>query len=194
MNTQAERINFVLSLEKTKSTWRKKHSSAEFKAASDLNNELFGIHLNKSKKCKCVEDLFFMLSRLNVEKLNLINQIKMNKFILKKGKVIMLHAMTTILTEKNMTDEKAIELLKSHKGHIKNFEKFPEDWESIVFGTAKPAAKKEEPKKEEHKEEVKKEEIPVVVSKTEIKNRAKAVGLPKNATLQEVIAAETKKK
>lgn len=173
MNTQSERIKFVLSLEKTKSVWRKKHSSAEFKAASDLNFELFGMHLNKSKKCKCVDDLFFLLQRLNVEKLNLINQIKMSKFILKKGKVIMIHAMSTALTEKNMTDEKAIELLKIHKGHIKNFESYPEDWESIVFGV-----------------EGKKEEIPVVVSKTELKKRAKLVGLGNSATLEEVLAAE----
>ena len=134
MESQLERIKYVLSLEGTKKNWRKKHSSVEFQKASQLNRELFGMPLNKVAKCKCIEDMFFMLHRLNVEKLQTINKIKMNQFKLKKGKLITLHGMATAYTEHNMTDEKAISLLKISKGHIKSFEEYPSNWESLVFG------------------------------------------------------------
>lgn len=168
MDTQAERIKYVLSLEKSKGQWRKKFGSKEFMAASALNQELFGIPLNKSRKCQCIEDMFFLLNRMDTAKLNQINTIKMSRFKLKKGKVIMVHGLTTALTSANMTDEKAIELLKKHKGHIKNFESFPPDWEQIVFNNTPPH----------------------VPTKSEIKARAKEAGLPANSTLEQVEAKE----
>lgn len=171
MESQLERIKYVLSLEGTKKNWRKKHSSVEFQKASQLNRELFGMPLNKVAKCKCIEDMFFMLHRLNVEKLQTINKIKMNQFKLKKGKLITLHGMATAYTEHNMTDEKAILLLKISKGHIKSFEEYPSNWESLVFGAVK---KTEAPVlKAEVKAEAKEEISPLPKEEKKIESEAK---------------------
>ena len=90
----------------------------------------------------------------------------------------MMHSLSTSLTEKNMTDDLAIEVLKVSKGHIKSFESYPENWESLVNGTA-PVA-----------EAINDEDVPVVWSKTMLKKRAKQVGLSADATQEEVLAAE----
>ncbi|CAB4152510.1 hypothetical protein UFOVP606_13 [uncultured Caudovirales phage] len=172
MTTQ-DRIAEVLSYEKTKANWRTKHDSLEFIAASNLNNELFGLPLNKAKKCKCLEDLFFMIARMNSKTIRQINTKKMAQFKLKKDKLITLHGMSDAVTFNNCTDEKAIALLKLHKGHIKNFESYPQNWEQIVFGTVPPVR---------------------IPTKKEIKERAKAIGLPASSTLEEVVEAELAQK
>ena len=73
-----ERINKVLSYEKTKSEWRGNHLSIEWQEANKLNIELFGISLNKAQKCECIEDLFFALKRPNI-----VNKIKENPTLIK---------------------------------------------------------------------------------------------------------------
>ncbi|CAB4151577.1 hypothetical protein UFOVP598_27 [uncultured Caudovirales phage] len=122
------RINKVLSYEKTKSEWRGNHLSIEWQEANKLNIDLFGISLNKAQKCECIEDLFFALKRPNI-----VNKIieKMDKqFYVKKGSVVMSFGADTI-TE-HSTDKQCISALKHNPTLIKFFEKVPENWQSIV--------------------------------------------------------------
>ena len=126
-----ERIQKVLSYEKTKSKWRGNHNSIEFVEASKLNNDLFGMPLNRTKKCKCIEDLFYMIARMSTEKLNQIKSKTMAQFELKKDKLIMLHGMSQQISNKNLTDDIAISILTKYPSHIKTFDKFPANWEEL---------------------------------------------------------------
>jgi hypothetical protein len=116
-------IKQVLASENTKNQWRNKYDSVEFKNATKLNKLLFGIHLNQSVGCQCVEDLFFYIKRKN----NF-----MNKFKLRKGLVVtsFLHATIT----EHSTDAEFINALKVSPGAIKYFTEFPENWRDIVSG------------------------------------------------------------
>jgi hypothetical protein len=123
-----EQINKVLSYEKTKNIWRGNHLSEEWIEANKLNITLFGISLNKAKKCECIEDLFFALKRPNIT--NKIIEKMEKQFHVKKGAVIMSFNADTI-TE-HSTDSQCISALKSNPTLIKFFEKVPENWEKIV--------------------------------------------------------------
>jgi hypothetical protein len=116
-------IKQVLASESTKNQWRNKYDSIEFKNATKLNKLLFGIHLNQSVGCQCVEDLFFYIKRKN----NF-----MNKFKLRKGLVVtsFLHA---TITEHSM-DAEFVQALKVSPGAIKYFTEYPENWKDIVSG------------------------------------------------------------
>lgn len=77
------------------------------------------------------------------------------KFKFKKDVVIMLHGLNDTLTEHNLTDEKAVDLLSKYPGHIGSFEEFPKDWKALAEAAKKPvknagkAAAKAEEKAEE---------------------------------------------
>lgn len=116
-------IKQVLASESTKNQWRNKYDSIEFKNATKLNKLVFGIHLNQSVGCQCVEDLFFYIKRKN----NF-----MNKFKLRKGLVVtsFLHATIT----EHSTDAEFIQALKVSPGAIKYFTEYPENWKDIVSG------------------------------------------------------------
>jgi hypothetical protein len=116
-------IKQVLASESTKNQWRNKYDSIEFKNATKLNKLLFGIHLNQSVGCQCVEDLFFYIKRKN----NF-----MNKFKLRKGLVVtsFLHATIT----EHSSDAEFINALKVSPGAIKYFTEYPENWKDIVSG------------------------------------------------------------
>lgn len=122
------RINKVLSYEKTKSEWRGNHLSIEWQEANKLNIDLFGISLNKAQKCECIEDLFFALKRPNI--INKITEQMEKQFYVKKGSVIMSFGIDTI-TE-HSTDAQCISALKHNPVLIKFFEKVPENWQKIV--------------------------------------------------------------
>ena len=123
-----ERINKVLSYEKTKSEWRGNHLSIEWQEANKLNIDLFGISLNKAQKCECIEDLFFALKRPNI--INKITEKMEKQFYVKKGSVIMSFGIDTI-TE-HSTDAQCISALKHNPVLIKFFDKVPENWQKIV--------------------------------------------------------------
>lgn len=128
-----ELIDKVFSYEKTKEIWRSKYTSIEFIEASKLNKLLFGIELNQSKGCQCIEDLFFMLKRPKINE-----KIKMNmekKFKVKKNTCIMMMG-NDPLTE-HSTDEQCINALRVHKGYSKYFEILPKNWEEIIDKTEK---------------------------------------------------------
>jgi hypothetical protein len=116
-------IKQVLTSESTKNQWRNKYDSIEFKNATKLNKLLFGIHLNQSVGCQCVEDLFFYIKRKN----NF-----MNKFKLRKGLVVTSFLHSTI-TE-HSTDAEFIQALKVSPASIKYFTEYPENWKDIVNG------------------------------------------------------------
>ena len=123
-----ELIERVLSYECTKHIWRANPSSIEWIEASKLNKVLTGIPLNKSAKCECIEDLYFMLKMTNskekvMEKAN-------KQFHLQKGKVIQSYG-NDIISE-HSSDEQLIEALRSNPALIKFFEKVPDNWEQII--------------------------------------------------------------
>ena len=122
------RINKVLSYEKTKSEWRGNHLSIEWQEANKLNIDLFGISLNKAQKCECIEDLFFALKRPNI--INKITEKMEKQFHVKKGSVVMSFGADTI-TE-HSTDAQCISALKHNPTLIKFFEKVPENWKKLV--------------------------------------------------------------
>ena len=122
------RINKILSYEKTKSEWRGNHLSIEWQEANKLNIDLFGISLNKAQKCECIEDLFFALKRPNI--VNKITEKMEKQFQVKKGSVVMSFGADTI-TE-HSTDKQCISALKHNPTLIKFFEKVPENWKKLV--------------------------------------------------------------
>jgi len=75
------------------------------------------------------------------------------KFKLKQGKKIMLHGMSDVLTNGNLTNEKAIAVLRRIPAAIKFFEVFPADWRTMI--SAKPVKHA----KELHVKEVVKETV-----------------------------------
>ena len=123
-----QRINKILSYEKTKQEWRGNHLSIEWQEANKLNIDLFGISLNKAQKCECIEDLFFALKIPNI--VNKITEKMEKQFHVKKGSVVMSFGADTI-TE-HSTDKQCISALKHNPTLIKFFEKVPENWKKIV--------------------------------------------------------------
>lgn len=122
-----ELIESVKATEKTKSIWRSNPNSNEWQNANKLNRLLFGIPLNSSAKCECIEDLFFMLKRENVEQKIIITMEK--KFILKKGKLIQSSKFGHI--GEQTSDEVMIKALTDSPALIKHFKSVPEDWKKI---------------------------------------------------------------
>lgn len=122
-------LNKVLKSEATKDKWRDDYNSQEWIDANTLNRQLFGIGLNQSKGCQCIEDLFFMLKRESTKK-----RI-MNKFRVKRGSVItsFLHATVT----EHSTDDEIIAMLKVSPASIKFLSEYPENWKQIVSGKNK---------------------------------------------------------
>ena len=127
-----EQIKLVKSYKPSLSDWKNSFDSTEYKEASKLNYALFGIHLNKRKNCDCVNDLMNYISRLDNEKINQKQMIMESKFKLKKGILIQLHGLDIMISEANLTDAKAITLLKKYPGHIASFEVYPENWKELL--------------------------------------------------------------
>lgn len=132
MDSLAVRIQRVKGYEKTKKTWRTKYKSAEFIEASGLNFALFGMGLNQSPNCQCIEDLFFYINHLTDEKLTQKTANMNRSFNLKAGVVLALHGFNQMVTNDNLTDELALKILKKYPSHIVSFNDFPEDWEKQV--------------------------------------------------------------
>lgn len=120
-------IESVKASEATKSNWRNKHDSEEFRNASKLNKLIFDKPLNHAKKCECIEDLFFYLNRKNVKSQIMEKQNRV--FVLMPGKLITSFLHETISV--HSTDEQCIEALKASPGIIKFFKSYPENWREI---------------------------------------------------------------
>ena len=123
----------VRASENTKHLWRDDHASKEWKNANKLNIILFGMPLNNKPKCKCLEDLFFMLKSSNINRK--FKEKNMQEFKVQKGKVISSHKFGFHLTE-HSNDEQIIEALRLVPSLIGQMEKYPENWQVIVNGGA----------------------------------------------------------
>ena len=133
-----KQIKVVLSYEGSKAQWRNNHGSKEWRSANKVASVVMQQGLLRSKNCGCLEDLFIMLKSLNNNKINQKQQQMENQFKLAEGKMI--HLDGTFYTNSNLTDEKAIEIIKRFPSHSKTFSEKPSDWEDVVAG--KKAEKK----------------------------------------------------
>lgn len=136
-----ELIERVKASEKTKAVWRKNPKSMEWQEASKLNKILVGIPLNPSSKCECIEDLFFLLKRDNIQKTILQKMEK--KFILKAGKLIQSAYFENI--GEASSDESMINALKRSPSLIVHFKQVPENWKEICGIEEKEPDKTENP-------------------------------------------------
>ena len=115
-------IKRVLSYEPTKNNWRTKYNSVEFQEASKLNHLLFGVDLNRSAKCECVEDLFFMLKKPQ-STIKIKDEME-RQYFLKKGKVLTSFKFPNAITS-NSSDEELAKALELEPAIIKFFDKVP---------------------------------------------------------------------
>lgn len=83
----------------------------------------------------CPSDIAYMLSTLKTI-------YKMTNFAFKREKAQYKNKKgdRTTISNNIMTDEKAIEFLKTNPERISLFSKFPENWEEVIKGTAKTSA------------------------------------------------------
>lgn len=135
-----ERINEVLFLEKTKKVWRKNRDSKEFKLANSLNYHFFGTHL-KTGKCSCIEDLFYFLNNISDEIINQKNKKNMSKFKLKEGVLIALHNISHQVTNDNLTDEIALDILTKYPAHKVSFAVLPDNIDELIDQNKKKSTK-----------------------------------------------------
>lgn len=136
-----ELIKRVQRSESTLSKWRNDYSSQEWQDASSLNAYFFGLPLNKSKGCECIEDLFIHLKYVNIQ--SIITMESNRKFELKEGIVIPLHGCRPVSSKS--PEEALIALLKASPAHIKFFTKYPDNWEEVISGKADKKQTAEKP-------------------------------------------------
>lgn len=91
--------------------------------------------LNDKPKCKCIEDLFFMLKSSNINQK--FTQKMEQQFKVKTGKVIGSFEFGFQLTE-HSADAQIKEALKLQPHLINLMEVYPENWR-VVVGLEKPA-------------------------------------------------------
>lgn len=134
-------VKIVLESENTKDIWRSDYLSSEWQNANTLNTFLFGMSLNKSSNCNCIEDLFFMIKNPKINE-KIKNKME-KKFIVKKDVCLSIMALAGDHLTENSSDEQCIEVLKLSKAYSKFFETLPENWEAIVDGNvvSKPKSK-----------------------------------------------------
>jgi len=132
-----KQIKIVLSYKSTKNKWKNNHNSIEWKAADKLAKVVMRQGLNKSKNCGCIDDLFYMLTTLSQDSINQKQKRMSSRFTLKG--MLQSHKFG-IFTNDNITDEKAIEILKDNSKNISHFSAYPSDWEKLI---GKKEAKKE---------------------------------------------------
>ena len=132
-----ELLEQFLASESTKQAWRNDYKSTEWLNANKLNKHFFGMSLNQSKGCECIEDLFRYAKRQTIK------ETIMNQFKLQKGKVITSFLHPTITEDS--TDAEFIKALKASPSTIKFFTEYPENWQEVVSGK-KTRKKKVTPK------------------------------------------------
>lgn len=154
-------VNEVLKLENSRNTWKNKFESPEFKRAAGIGEKV-GSPLNRSINCGCIDDLFVVLKLINrkykSQKPNTMEK-RNCKFRIKNDGMIQVHGIEPI-TNDNLTDEKAVELLQRNEKHISNFDIYPDNWKELIGGEV------EKPKKaiKTEKVVVTEEEIDEVVT------------------------------
>ncbi len=84
------------------------------------------------------------IQRLRNHKENPKKMEKKNKYFeLKKGVLVPIAGTSEAYSDKNMTDEDAIRILKGNKNAISLFQKYPENWEEMLVAEDKSPRQKE---------------------------------------------------
>ncbi len=84
------------------------------------------------------------IRRLRNHKENTKKMEKKNKYFeLKKGVLVPIAGTSEAYSDKNMTDEDAIKILKGNKNAIALFDKYPKDWERMLEAEDKSPRQKE---------------------------------------------------
>lgn len=166
-------VRSVLRLENSRDTWKNKFESPEFKRAASVG-ERVGSPLNRSVNCGCIDDLFIVLKLIDRNYKSQKNKVmtKECKFRIKNDGMIQLHGFDPI-TNDNLTDEVAIELLKRNEKHISNFDIFPSNWEDLI--EVEQPKKVKEPVKEVEKVEEKIGEVVELTREQELLQADKEV-------------------
>lgn len=143
MEVTKELIERVLSYEKSINSWRNNFNSIEYIEASAVNKHFFGKHLNQTRNCDCVKDMFNLVKH-KLRKQSII-EIMEKQFVIRKSSLIQSsHFQKPI--DHTSSDEDCIKLLKLNPKLINKFEKYPANWEEVVLGkqTNKPVKEKAE--------------------------------------------------
>lgn len=167
-----------------------------------IHFELFGKYF-KVNCGPCIKSAYIKIK----EKLNSNDMIisttnqnakTMSNFKIKVGKnkaSKQIHTGTDVITNDNLTDEKAIAILAKAPGHIATFSEKPDNWQELVAEYKKNGPKKAAKKEAAPapaKEEAKKEEAPKVEEKKEAPAKPEAPKAEKKAA--EAKKAASKKK
>jgi hypothetical protein len=119
---------------------------------------LLGHKFVKARCNDCYEKAYIYIKNITNE-----NLFKMtNKtFKLITGKKIMMHGLSDVITSANLTDEKALMILKKNSNAIKLFETYPVNWKELADNYDANKARREKPEIAEKKTAPKKVEIKV---------------------------------
>lgn len=131
--TTKERITQALEYGKTISKWAKNGDSTEFKEYNSLSILLTGERLVPG--CgNCANDFYNYLFSANSSKRldEKLEQIQNGKFKIKPGGMIHSFDIHEVITKDNLTDAKALQLLKINKRYISHFSEFPENWQELI--------------------------------------------------------------
>lgn len=122
-----ERIKEVLSFYNSQKVWKNNFVSQEWIKLNRLSIDLKIGGLNRNKNCGCIEDNYRYLKLLIIDK----NKIQLkktqmeSKFKLKENKVIYFPKYSIHLTNANLTDALASELLRLYPAHKSSFATIP---------------------------------------------------------------------
>ena len=136
-----ELIESVLKNQSTVDVWKNDFKSKEYEQAGELNKLLFGIPLNRTVGCQCVNDLYIYLN--NKHKKQYLMNLENRQFLIKQNKLIQLHGLGKVLSS-HSSEEDCIKLLKDNPSQIAHFERYPANWKEIVNGETEEAEEVEE--------------------------------------------------
>jgi len=121
MNTYTERYDFLMS-----------HPLDEILESKLLIEllRLWSIAFNGKQPCSTCRPDHLKYHKDLLTSRQIFEMMDNQKFLLKSG--IAIQTVGRIYRIDNTTDEDAIKLLKMNKVYIKQFEKFPKEWESLI--------------------------------------------------------------
>jgi hypothetical protein len=110
------------------------HSFDDIKADAELITDLFKLYkaafgLDPCSTCQKDHENYY--KRL-IEAENIFLQMEKGKYLLKKNTLLTIRGKHINVSNFNLTDKLAIELLKENKSRIKYFERYPENWEEDI--------------------------------------------------------------
>ena len=124
-----ELIQTVLKNQSTLAIWKNDFNSQEWKDADDLHFQLFNSRLNQTKNCGCLNDLYKALN--SKYKIDHIMNLEDRNFLLRKDALVMIHREAKQFSH-HSSEEDCIYLLSKYPERIKDFERYPSNWQEIV--------------------------------------------------------------